>query len=239
MDEGSTDGTLELLSKYPNVHIQQVSGGRAVARQKGIETVETDWHLHLDSDVVLCDGWQEKAERLIADDVGAIWGVDIPMNPHVLNRVIPMRYVRGMDIPSLMIRNARIRGGTHDTLVRTTLVKDINIPPDLHIFEDWYIKRHIEKKSYRFLTVIEPYCYHYSNPNFSPQVCRQIATLHKKYNIQSFSTTTKYFLLAPAKCLAILLLTQDQIAMKNQWSFYWRVFKARLGLELGISTEHK
>lgn len=42
MDEGSTDGTLELLSKYPNVHIQQVSGGRAVARQKGIETVETD-----------------------------------------------------------------------------------------------------------------------------------------------------------------------------------------------------
>ncbi|MBS7626321.1 glycosyltransferase family 2 protein [Candidatus Bathyarchaeota archaeon] len=232
IDEGSTDGTLERLSKYPNVHIYQVKGGRAVARQKGIELVETDWHLHLDSDVVLCDRWQEKAERHIDDDVGAIWGVGIPMNPHVFNWVVPMRYVRRMDVPSLMIRNARRRGGTHDTLLRTGVVKDIKIPSDLHIYEDWYIKRHVENKGYRFLTVKEPYCYHYSNPIFSNEICRQIAMLDKKYGIQSFLLTARNLFLAPAKCCAILLLTRDRIAMKSQWDFYWRVFKARMSLEL-------
>jgi hypothetical protein len=54
-----------------------------------------------------------------------------------------------------------LRGGTHDTLVRTDLVKDIIIPKNLHVFEDAYIKDWITKKGYRIVAAYNPYCIHY------------------------------------------------------------------------------
>lgn len=234
IDEGSKDDTLAVVSAYPDVEIHQTKGGRAVARQRGIDIVETEWHMHLDSDIVLCDDWQVKAEKLIADDVGAIWGCDIPANPRILHRVIPMQFVRRLDVPGLMIRNAMMwnRGNTNDTLIRTEVVKDIRIPSDLHVFEDWFIRKHIEDKGYRFVLAREPFCLHYSEPSFSYESCAQIASLQKKYGRQSFLTTAKYFLLGPAKCAAILMLTRDREAARDQWHYYWRVFKARLKLEV-------
>ena len=53
------------------------------------------------------------------------------------------------------------RGGTHDTLIRRTTVKDIKIPYQLHIYEDGYIKDWIGKKGYKVLGVYEPYCVHF------------------------------------------------------------------------------
>ncbi len=34
--------------------------------------------MFVDSDVVLCKNWFKKVSRYIREDVGAIWGVDIP-----------------------------------------------------------------------------------------------------------------------------------------------------------------
>ena len=80
---GSSDGTVEFLQRYPNVSIiDDSNGNRATARQKGIEAVDTEWHLHVDSDVILCQNWFAKASKLLSDDVGAIWGVAIPIEPH-------------------------------------------------------------------------------------------------------------------------------------------------------------
>lgn len=62
VDGGSTDGTIEYLKKFPNVVIIDDSKGcRATARQIGIDMVETDWFLFVDSDVILSRNWFNEA----------------------------------------------------------------------------------------------------------------------------------------------------------------------------------
>ena len=49
-------------------------------------------------------------------------------------------------------------------LVRYETVKDIDIPRNLHVFEDAFIKEWIVKKGYRVIAAYDPYCIHYRPP---------------------------------------------------------------------------
>ena len=157
VDGYSTDDTLAILEgfnrKYCNVNILFDKGTRATARQKGIEAVKTAWFVFVDSDVVLCRGWFKKAQNYIAPDVGAVWGIEVwstLKNPKTLKLfLVTTRKI------------FEVRGGTHDTLIQTNLVRDIKIPFDLHVFEDAYIKDWIEHKGYRVLACYNPFCIHY------------------------------------------------------------------------------
>ena len=130
VDGGSKDGTLEFLKDFPNVLIVDDSkGNRATARQKGIGMIKTEWHLHVDSDVILCKDWFDKTSKLMRSDVGAIWGVAIPIEKHSLNIVYAMSKFYRMPIDAMLIKQMRSeRCMTHDTLFRTDLVKDVEIP---------------------------------------------------------------------------------------------------------------
>jgi glycosyltransferase involved in cell wall biosynthesis len=157
VDGGSIDQTIPLLNefnkKYHNVKILFDQGTRATARQKGIDNVTTDWFLFVDSDVVLCRGWYKKAQKCIQPDVGAIWGTEIwstITNPKTMRLFL-----------TITRKIFEVRGGTHDTLIRTSTVKDIKIPPDLHVFEDAYIKDWISNKGYRVVACYSPFCIHY------------------------------------------------------------------------------
>lgn len=57
-----------------------------------------------------------------------------------------------------------VRGGIHDTLIRTDLIKDIEIPKNLHVFEDAYIKDWITEKGYCVVACYSPFCIHYRPP---------------------------------------------------------------------------
>ena len=157
VDGGSTDRTLEILSqfnsKYGNVKVIPDKGTRATARQKGIENVKADWFIFVDSDVVLCKNWFQKAKENVQSDVGAVWGIEV------------WSTIRNSGILKLFLLVTRkifeLRGGTHDTLIRTDAVKDIHIPSELHVFEDAYIKDWIIKKGYRVIAAYDPYCIHY------------------------------------------------------------------------------
>lgn len=160
IDGFSTDKTLKILEryrqKYRNIHVMLEKGTRAVARQKGIENVETEWFMFIDSDVVLSKGWFRKAWKLINDKVGAVWGVDIPANikhPTLL-RVFT----------EVSMRSFRVRGGTHDTLIRYDAVKGIRIPENLHVYEDAFIKNWIINRGYKVVATYNPYCRHYRPP---------------------------------------------------------------------------
>jgi glycosyltransferase involved in cell wall biosynthesis len=157
VDGHSTDATLGIVKKfqekYGNVLVIQEEGTRGSARQKGILNVKTDWFMFVDSDVVLCDGWFSKAEKLMRQNVGAIWGIEIwsvLRNTRILNL---------FEIMTMKIFEKR--GGTHDLLVRTDAVRGIRIPFHLHTYEDSYIKSWINKKGYDVIPVYEPYCVHY------------------------------------------------------------------------------
>jgi glycosyltransferase involved in cell wall biosynthesis len=157
VDGCSKDKTLEILGefnqKYSNVKVIMDKGTRATARQKGIEAVETDWFVFVDSDVVLCRDWFKKAQKYIADDVGAVWGIEVWStinNPTTLK---------------LFLTTTRkifdVRGGTHDTLIRKKALRGIKIPSSLHVFEDTYIKDWIEDTGYRVVACYSPFCIHY------------------------------------------------------------------------------
>ena len=161
VDGYSTDKTLNILNqfngKYHNVKIIMDRGTRATARQRGIADVNTAWFLFVDSDVILCNDWLKKAQKFLSDDVGAVWGTEIWStieSPATLK--IFLRITRKI---------FEVRGGTHDTLIKTKLVKDIQIPKKLHVYEDAYIKDWIEQKGYRVIPCYIPFCIHHRPPN--------------------------------------------------------------------------
>jgi glycosyltransferase involved in cell wall biosynthesis len=157
VDGYSTDGTADIVKefqdKYENVTFIQEKGTRGSARQTAIGRIKTDWFMFVDSDVILSKNWFAEAEKLVKDDVGAIWGIEI------------WSVLKGTNVLKLFERvTLKIfekRGGTHDLLVRKVMVEDIKIPPNLHTYEDGYIKSWINKKGYKVLGVYEPYCIHF------------------------------------------------------------------------------
>jgi len=157
VDGYSTDATAEIAKefqeKYGNVSFIQEKGTRATARQTAIRLVKSDWFLFVDSDVILSKNWFAEAEKLVKDDVGAIWGIEIwsVLRDSKLLRLFER----------VTIKIFEKRGGTHDTLIRRETVEDIKIPYQLHTYEDGYIKDWIEKKDYKVLGVYEPYCVHF------------------------------------------------------------------------------
>jgi len=157
IDGYSTDGTADIVrefqKKYGKVTFIQEKGTRASARQTAIGLVKSDWFMFVDSDVLLSKNWFAEAEKLVKDDVGAIWGIEIWS---VLRKSKLLRIFE-----RLTIKIFEIRGGTHDTLIRRRTVEDIKIPYHLHTYEDGYIKDWIEKKNYKVLGVYEPYCVHF------------------------------------------------------------------------------
>jgi glycosyltransferase involved in cell wall biosynthesis len=157
VDGYSTDRTLEIVEefqgKYGNVVVIRDKGTRGGARQRSLREVNADWFMFVDSDVILCDDWFVKAEKLIKDNVGAVWGMEIWS---VLRN---SRLLKLFERITLKIFQSR--GGTHDLLVRRKALEGISIPSHLHTYEDSYIKSYIKKKGYDVVAVYDPYCLHY------------------------------------------------------------------------------
>jgi len=157
IDGYSTDGTMNIIMKfkkrYDNIIILKDFGTRATSRQKGIRQVKTDWFMFVDSDVVLCKNWYNKAKPFMKKNVGLIWGIEVWSTIH------DQKTLKAFLLVTRKI--FEIRGGTHDTLIRTKLVKDIVIPQKLHVFEDTYIKDWISKKGYVSIPRYSPFCIHF------------------------------------------------------------------------------
>jgi glycosyltransferase involved in cell wall biosynthesis len=156
VDGGSQDRTLDILnefnSNHGNVEIIADKGNRATARQKGIQSVQTEWFLFVDSDVILCKDWHRRAFRQVDQNVGAVWGIEV------------WSTIQSQKTLKLFLWLTRkifdLRGGTHDTLIRTDAVRGIKIPERLHVFEDAYIKNWV-KKRYHVVACYDPFCIHY------------------------------------------------------------------------------
>jgi glycosyltransferase involved in cell wall biosynthesis len=143
----------EFQENHGNVIFVQDRGTRGSARQVAVNNVKTDWFMFVDSDVVLSRNWFAKAEKLIKDDIGAIWGIEI------------WSVLRGTKILKLFERvTLKIfekRGGMHDLLIRRKAIDGIKVPFQLHTYEDAYIKSWICGKGYKVIGVYEPYCIHF------------------------------------------------------------------------------
>src|SRR4030066_1824025 len=157
IDGYSTDKTIDILSsfnrKYHNVKITYDKGTRATAREKGIQQVKTDWFMFIDSDVVVCKNWYQKALKHLDKNAGGVWGIEVWST--IQNEATLKMFLW------VTRKIFDLRGGTPDTLVRTALVKDITIPKNLHVFEDAYIKKWITRKGFKVVACYDPYCIHF------------------------------------------------------------------------------
>lgn len=231
VDGGSTDDTLKLVQKYPRVEvIDDLHGNRATARQKGIEAVETTWHIHVDSDVVLCKDWFRKAIPYMKPDVGAIWGVAIPKNKHVFNMAKSMAMLFRKDVIDWIMQQQHLkRYLTHDTLIRTETVEDIKIPRELHMWEDHYIGNYIVSKGYKWIKTKKPYCIHYFHERRSFEDFINSGRLARKVNAYTNRQVLLRLTLAIPKSFWIFASTGDFKAAKLQLENYVGLAKGWYG----------
>lgn len=161
---------------------------RATARQTAIDIFlggfRDGWLMFIDDDVIVNPGWWDEALSLIAKpNIGLIWGLNFD------SRVERFEYLKllKVDYEDTLIREFYRRGGTHDILVRREAIKGIRIPPDLHVFEDWYILRHVQNQGYG-VGIVKAGVVHY-NPDWkqSKESIREMAYLSKKYGVEPSS----------------------------------------------------
>lgn len=222
MDCQSTDGTFQYLEKAPKVISYSTHWNRAIASQVAIEQCSTEWLMFLDDDVLLPSWWWDIARRYtLQEDVGMIWGFPKITNPHAKNRFRITELLTRKSEHELHQKNFAFRGGLHDTLIRKEAIAGIEIPEDLHIYEDWYIKKYVENQGFKAIAPSDLWCQHWLNVSYNPSVCRQLGVLAKKYKLMSTKQVLFRLALAIPKSLAILLFTGDLTATKNQLLYYF------------------
>ncbi len=227
VDAFSDDDTLEIIrKKFSNTLVIQDQALRGKAREIGINAVETEFFMFIDDDVILCPSWFDKAFKYFENEqVGAVWGVDFVLkNGKPVGAVQLMSKVRGLTHAELMIRNFKIRGGTHDILIKTEAVKGIVIPEDLHIYEDAWIKEFIERRGWKVLPVSDPWCLHKSpNRKWTRKKGFILASLEQKYGYlhkHVLYYALRNFILAIPKALLIYAVSKDGEATVNQVAYY-------------------
>lgn len=221
VDGYSEDNTIRILKSYPNVSIIQVEGSRGTAREKGIEEVETDWFAFVDSDLVLCKNWFTRIKKHIASNTGAVWGVAIPTAPSDLKRCLAVSKFYRRSLEDTMLIEGRRRGMLHDTIIRTELVRGIRIPSQLHVWEDEYIKQHIVRKGFVWVSTKTAPCYHYAN--LSSRNIRDLIEFGKiarAYGYYSWKRILLFTLLGVPKAAWIYALTRDSNLAKWQADAY-------------------
>ncbi len=202
-------------------HVYGPFGNRALATQAGIDKVETDWVLIVDDDVILCQGWWEFAQLTMENETcGLIWGWTKTINPRSRSRKKLMELIRGYDAYQLCVRMFAHRGGLHDTLLRREAVAGIKLPADLHVYEDWYIKKFVEKQGFTAETPHWVWCYHYLNPVYSIKAMYEIGRLNKKYGLYHSNYMLFRLVMALPKALGVLLFTRDRKACTDQLKYY-------------------
>ncbi|RLG58865.1 hypothetical protein DRN87_06255 [Candidatus Geothermarchaeota archaeon] len=163
VDGYSKDGTLDYigsLNKSLDIEVIMDCGNRATARQKGIESVSTDWFMFLDSDIILPRKWFKYAIKYMRDDVGAIWGTVINLSERAYYQYRLSKIFYKINLIELFRLRGLQRGYTHDTLINLNAVRGIRIPSFLDTFEDHYIRQYIERRGFKYIPAFPPYCIH-------------------------------------------------------------------------------
>jgi glycosyltransferase involved in cell wall biosynthesis len=206
VDGGSTDGTVDYLSKQEGVFlIDDSNGDRATARQKGIENVQTEYFAFVDSDMVLQRDWYLEALALMLPKVGAI-----STYPRYFGTA--ERAQRALE--KMYGRPTRRRFDTAAALLRTSAVRGIQIPSEDEqvASEDEFIGRVVQKRGYEVLCVGRPVAYHresphlVANPDLRADLIRKGRLLRAK-GWRSSRYMARQFLVSVPESLFILAYT--------------------------------
>lgn len=127
----TTDTRIATWCHDHNVDHEIHTGTRSLpeSREYLCRHIDTDWFLFLDDDVRLRDTTLARMHDSIAPAVGGV----------------QVRKARHADAENFDWSKWRtVRGTTFATLIRTSCVQDLSIPPEITQLEDEYIRQHVE-----------------------------------------------------------------------------------------------
>lgn len=108
VDMFSTDGTLEVCGRYPNVRVIQRKDYIFANVNYGMEQATTDWVIRLDSDEVLDEQLQQSIQRVLREGDPDLSGYIFPSVQYMFG--LPMRW--GVGLPERNMRKCMFRKGT-------------------------------------------------------------------------------------------------------------------------------
>ena len=93
VDGGSTDDTLEILSKYPIRILHEEMRGIGAARKKGVDNAKGDFIAFVDSDCIAPTDWLSKLFSKIRNrkDVAAVGGIAMPKSSSLVSKCLQYR----------------------------------------------------------------------------------------------------------------------------------------------------
>ena len=204
IDDASTDQSVSvlrrLLDDYPlrksmtNMICQKTNGGRAVARQIGIDHVTGEYVIHVDSDdwvdLDMMELLYNRAKETDADIVGC----NVTHEYRNSKRTFRQSYSNDMDENIRNLLNGQLFPSLCTSLTRTSLIKDnhITFPQGLDTGEDLLFNLHLYLHAYKVVGIDNP-SYHYRHTEDSGsfkhteksinsviEVARRIETLMKE-----------------------------------------------------------
>jgi glycosyltransferase involved in cell wall biosynthesis len=135
-----------------NTIVIETSRPLAMARMRAIKKVQAEWFAFIDDDVEIKEGWFQHLWKFVEDDIGAIAGC---MDEYGLGERwdrVKSEFRRKKS--KIRFLKKEERGWTHNTLIRTKVVKDWKPSrEDLEAFEDYELTQHIINKGYKWLSV--------------------------------------------------------------------------------------
>lgn len=142
--------TIKGLEHVPvNKLIVETSTPLGLARRRAIQKVTTPVFAFIDDDAEIDEMWFQTLLPHIQDpSVGAVQGI-------LSKRGMGVKWDAALKKPNDPPRSLKLgeRGFTHNTLMKTDLVKDWMPPEDLSAWEDYDLTRHILKKGYSWMKV--------------------------------------------------------------------------------------
>lgn len=144
IDDESEDDTRTVANEYAERYgwratIESAPTDLPAARERGIAAVDADWFVFLDDDVRVEPDYLERVLEVANPGVGAVQG----------------RKLSRSESPTDWVRRRARRGGTHATLLRHEAVADVEIPEDVIVLEDEYLRRQVEQRGW--LWVFHPH----------------------------------------------------------------------------------
>ena len=142
--------TIHGLEYIPlNNLIIETSTPLALARKRAIQKVTTSWFAFIDDDVKIDESWfKTLASYTEKPNIGAVQGI-------LCVKGLGKKWDRALNEPSKKSICLKLgeRGFTHNTLIRTELVRDWIPPLNLSAWEDYSLTQHILSKGYQWKTV--------------------------------------------------------------------------------------